>query len=105
MAGATCCTACCSLPVSWAGVAAFFLWAGAEFVAFAQVLVYLGAISMVVLFAVLLTRRSREDVEPRDRTTPWPRFAVAAGAAVAAVLLCGGVAHAAGSGRTAPHPR
>ena len=44
---------------SWAGIAAFYLWAGAEFVAFAQVLVYVGAISMVVLFAVLLTRRSR----------------------------------------------
>jgi NADH:ubiquinone oxidoreductase subunit 6 (subunit J) len=47
---------------SWAGVAAFYLWAGAEFVAFAQVLVYVGAVSMVVLFAVLLTRRSRADL-------------------------------------------
>src|SRR5436190_18964967 len=50
------------LIASWAGIAAFYLWAGAEFVAFAQVLVYVGAISMVVLFAVLLTRRSREDL-------------------------------------------
>ncbi|MGH7944246.1 MAG: NADH-quinone oxidoreductase subunit J family protein [Opitutaceae bacterium] len=47
---------------SWAGIAAFYLWAGAEFVAFAQVLVYVGAISMVVLFAVLLTRHSRADL-------------------------------------------
>jgi NADH:ubiquinone oxidoreductase subunit 6 (subunit J) len=47
---------------SWAGIAAFYLWAGAEFVAFAQVLVYVGAISMVVLFAVLLTRHSRDDL-------------------------------------------
>ena len=47
---------------SWAGIAAFYLWAGAEFLAFAQVLVYVGAISMVVLFAVLLTRRSRQDL-------------------------------------------
>ncbi len=50
------------LIASWAGIAAFYLWAGAEFVAFAQLLVYVGAISMVVLFAVLLTRRSREDL-------------------------------------------
>ena len=50
------------LILSWAGLAAFYLWAGAEFVAFAQVLVYVGAVSMVVLFAVLLTRRSREDL-------------------------------------------
>ena len=47
---------------SWAGIAAFYLWAGAEFVAFAQVLVYVGAVSMVVLFAVLLTRQSRNDL-------------------------------------------
>ncbi|MSU46354.1 MAG: NADH-quinone oxidoreductase subunit J [Lacunisphaera sp.] len=46
------------LIASWAGVAAFYLWAGAEFVAFAQVLIYVGAISMVVLFAVLLTRQN-----------------------------------------------
>lgn len=42
---------------SWAGIAGFFLWAGAEFVAFAQILVYVGAVSMIVLFAVLLTRQ------------------------------------------------
>ncbi len=46
------------LVLAWAGIAAFYLWAGAEFLAFAQALVYVGAISMVVLFAVLLTRRT-----------------------------------------------
>ncbi|MDR2863597.1 MAG: NADH-quinone oxidoreductase subunit J [Puniceicoccales bacterium] len=51
------------LVVAWAGIAAFYLWAGAEFVAFAQVLVYVGAVSMIVLFAVLLTR-------PRSDATP-----------------------------------
>jgi NADH:ubiquinone oxidoreductase subunit 6 (subunit J) len=50
------------LVASWAGIAAFYLWAGAEFVAFAQVLVYVGAVSMIVLFAVLLTRRSRAEL-------------------------------------------
>lgn len=50
------------LVASWAGISAFYLWAGAEFVAFAQLLVYVGAVSMVVLFAVLLTRHSRIDV-------------------------------------------
>jgi NADH:ubiquinone oxidoreductase subunit 6 (subunit J) len=48
--------------LSWAGVAAFYLWAGAQFLAFAQVLVYIGAVSMVVLFAMLLTRQG--DPEP-----------------------------------------
>jgi len=45
------------LVFCWAGIAGFYLWAGAEFVAFAQVLIYVGAVSMVVLFAVLLTRQ------------------------------------------------
>src|SRR4051794_21166843 len=50
------------LIASWAGIAAFYLWSDAQFVAFAQVLVYVGAVSMIVLFAVLLTRRSRADL-------------------------------------------
>jgi NADH:ubiquinone oxidoreductase subunit 6 (subunit J) len=78
------------LAASWTGIAAFYLWADAQFVAFAQVLVYLGAISMVVLFAVLLTRRAREDlgagVALRNRTL----LSVGVGAALAAVLLVAG---------------
>lgn len=74
------------LVASWAGIAAFYLWVGAEFIAFAQVLVYVGAISMVVLFAVLLTRQSRADLSPA-RYTPGRGFAGAiVGVAVFAVL-------------------
>jgi len=71
------------LVLAWAGVAAFYLWAGAEFLAFAQVLVYVGAISMVVLFAVLLTRRQADSDE-----APGSGGAgrIAAGLAVAAVV-------------------
>jgi len=71
---------------NWLGVAFFYLWAGAEFVAFAQALIYVGAISMVVLFAVLLTRRTRTElpllVATRDRVVS----AVLGGAAVFGVL-------------------
>ena len=67
---------------SWGGVAAFYLWAGAEFVAFAQVLIYVGAISMVVLFAVLLTRRSRVDLDVAPDSL---------GRAIAGLLVGGGV--------------
>jgi NADH:ubiquinone oxidoreductase subunit 6 (subunit J) len=49
------------LILTWMGVASFYLWAGAEFVAFAQLLIYVGAVSMIVLFAVLLTRRTLAD--------------------------------------------
>ncbi len=72
---------------SWAGVAAFYLWAGAEFVAFAQILVYVGAVSMVALFAVILTR---PDDSPKQRDLPTIRRALAgvlAALAVAIVLL------------------
>ena len=75
------------LAGSWTGVAAFFLWAGAEFAAFAQVLVYVGAISMVVLFAVLLTRRAREEPARSPASRARACSGVLAGGAVAAVLL------------------
>lgn len=78
------------LVLAWSAVAAFYLWAGAEFLAFAQVLIYVGAVSMVVLFAVLLTRR-------RPGAPPAPgaarRGRVMAGAAVG-VLVAGVIARA-----------
>ena len=75
------------LILSWAGIAAFYLWAGAEFVAFAQILVYVGAVSMVVLFAVLLTRRSRTDLAVEPASLRRAIGAVLAGALVAGVLV------------------
>jgi NADH:ubiquinone oxidoreductase subunit 6 (subunit J) len=73
--------------LNWACVAALYLWAGAEFVAFAQILVYVGAVSMVALFAVLLTSQSRDatlPVEPATLTRAASAFAVAA--SLAAVI-------------------
>ncbi len=75
------------LIASWFGVAAFYLWAGAEFVAFAQVLVYVGAVSMVVLFAVLLTRRSRADTVIARDSVERAISAVITGIAVFGVLV------------------
>jgi NADH:ubiquinone oxidoreductase subunit 6 (subunit J) len=68
---------------AWAGIAAFYLWAGAEFVAFAQVLVYVGAVSMVVLFAVLLTRQGATSAPVEFES--WRRAALA-------IVVAGGVA-------------
>ncbi|WP_043588712.1 NADH-quinone oxidoreductase subunit J family protein [Geminisphaera colitermitum] len=75
------------LVPAWIGIAAFYLWAGAEFVAFAQVLVYVGAISMVVLFAVVLTRRAPDDPAEEPATRRRLNWAVAAGGAVAAMIF------------------
>jgi NADH-quinone oxidoreductase subunit J len=55
-----------ALTVAFAGLAAMYLQLGAQFVGFAQVLVYIGAVAILVVFAILLTR---------DRTTtPQPVF-------------------------------
>jgi NADH:ubiquinone oxidoreductase subunit 6 (subunit J) len=78
------------LTVSWFGIAAFYLWAGAEFAAFAQALVYVGAVSIIVLFAVLLTRRVAAENRPPDAAKfapEFPVFGVLAAAAVASVLI------------------
>ncbi len=47
-----------SLIVTFAGLAALFLRLDAQFVGFAQVLVYIGAVAILILFAILLTRSS-----------------------------------------------
>lgn len=75
------------LIASWAGIAAFYLWAGAEFVAFAQVLVYVGAVSMIVLFAVLLTRHMRNDAAIAPDSVARVFSAVVVGAATLGTLV------------------
>ena len=45
------------LVLAWTGIALFYLWAGAEFLAFAQVLIYMGGISILILFAIMLSRK------------------------------------------------
>jgi NADH:ubiquinone oxidoreductase subunit 6 (subunit J) len=74
------------LVVSWFALAMFYLWTGAEFAAFAQVLIYAGAISMVVLFAVLLTQRTLGGFTLVPESRRRALAAVFAGAAVAAVI-------------------
>jgi NADH-quinone oxidoreductase subunit J len=74
------------LVVSWFALALFYLWAGAEFVAFAQVLIYAGAISMVVLFAVLLTQRTAGDFTLVPESRRRAIAAVLAGGAVAGAI-------------------
>lgn len=45
-----------SLVVTFAGLAALYLQLHAQFVGFAQVLVYVGAVAILIVFAILLTR-------------------------------------------------
>ena len=52
------------LTVTFASLAGLFLQLDAQFVGFAQVLVYIGAVAILVVFAILLTRGSDP---PRER--------------------------------------
>ena len=45
-----------ALTVAFAGLAALYLQLDAQFVGFAQILVYVGAVAILIVFAVLLTR-------------------------------------------------
>jgi NADH-quinone oxidoreductase subunit J len=59
------------LSVTFAGLAAIYLQLGAEFIGFAQILVYVGAVAILIVFAILLTRNS--DIVPQTRigATSW----------------------------------
>jgi NADH:ubiquinone oxidoreductase subunit 6 (subunit J) len=52
-----------AVTVAFAGLALFFLNLDAQFAGFAQILVYIGAVAILVVFAILLTRGSEL---PRD---------------------------------------
>ena len=53
-----------SLIVTFASLAALFLKLDAQFVGFAQVLVYVGAVAILIVFALLLTRGRDSAVLP-----------------------------------------
>ena len=48
------------LVVAFIGIAAFYFLLGAEFVGLVQVFVYVGAVAVLIVFTILLTRRTDE---------------------------------------------
>ena len=53
--------------LTFVGVAAFYFLLGAEFVGLVQVFVYVGAVAILIVFTILLTRRDAE----KDRGFNW----------------------------------
>jgi len=49
------------LVLAFLGLAAFYFLLGAEFVGLVQVFVYVGAVAVLIVFTILLTRRDDED--------------------------------------------
>jgi NADH:ubiquinone oxidoreductase subunit 6 (subunit J) len=69
------------LAVSFSGVAAIYLQLNAEFVGFTEILVYVGAIAILIVMAILLTR-SGESSDKSVLTHGW-----LAGVAVTAMVF------------------
>jgi len=59
-----------ALALAFAGIAAAYLQLGAQFVGFTQLLVYVGAVAILVVFAILLTRGS-ESPQQSVLSTGW----------------------------------
>ena len=70
-----------ALTVTFAGLAGCYLQLGAQFVGFAQVLVYIGAVAILIVFAILLTR-SGEPLPPSRFSSTW-----AVGVAIAVAVF------------------
>jgi NADH-quinone oxidoreductase subunit J len=53
-----------ALAITFAGLAALYLQLSAQFVGFAQILVYVGAVAILIVFAILLTRSGEPGASP-----------------------------------------
>jgi NADH-quinone oxidoreductase subunit J len=62
-----------SFAVALVGIAAFFFLLGAEFVGLALVFIYIGAVAVLIVFTILLTRRHAG----KDRGFNWSGVAIA----------------------------
>lgn len=85
--------------------AGLFLTLGAEFLAFAQVLVYVGAISILIVFAMLLTRTrvvDTADLSVRPRALGITVAGAVTGFVIAAVLTSGALPEKAAATPTVP---
>ncbi len=71
------------LILTFVGVAGFFILLSADFIAMAQVIIYVGAIAVLVLFAVLLTPRAGRD----NGETRWALPGVLLAVCLAAVFV------------------
>src|SRR5246127_3069000 len=81
-----------ALTAAFAGLALLFLQLDAQFAGFAQILVYVGAVAILVVFAILLTRASELPTEGVFSKTWLVGLAIAAGvfAVLAWVVLQAG---------------
>jgi NADH-quinone oxidoreductase subunit J len=90
-----------ALTVAFAGLALLFLELDAQFAGFAQILIYIGAVAILVVFAILLTRGSETPQDGVYSGKPLVGLAVAAGVfAILAWAVLHSTAALPGSGGT-----
>jgi NADH-quinone oxidoreductase subunit J len=74
--------------LAFAGLAAIFLQLNAEFVGFAQILVYVGAVAILIVFTILLTKNADVHLSRGSRGWFWGlAIAIAVGATIAVPIL------------------
>jgi NADH-quinone oxidoreductase subunit J len=71
------------LILSLSGIAVFYVLLDAGFFAVVQVVVYIGAIAILFIFAVMLTRKAMRDAGPQSNSNWW------IGALIALLLFAG----------------
>ena len=81
------CALCLSL--TFAGLAALYLQLDAQFVGFAQLLVYVGAVAILIVFAILLTRKSEPEAE--EQSIYASRWVLGIGVAAVVFAVIAGV--------------
>ncbi len=73
-----------SLAIGLVGIAGVYLELGAQFVGFTQVMVYVGAVAILAVFAIMTTQQ-------RDESQAWTKRVASTSSAVMGVLVALGV--------------
>ena len=73
-----------ALTIGLVGLAALYLLLGAQFVGFTQILVYVGAVAILAVFAIMMTQGPGKTIQP-ILSTNWPAGVLVA-TAVFAIL-------------------
>jgi NADH-quinone oxidoreductase subunit J len=68
-----------AVTIAFAGIAMLFLELDAQFAGFAQILIYIGAVAILVVFAILLTRGSETPKDTVYSKRPLVGLVIAAG--------------------------
>jgi NADH-quinone oxidoreductase subunit J len=74
-----------ALAVAFAGIGTLYLCLGAQFLGLAQLLVYVGAIAVLIVFVILLTRGGDSDSPPLSAVR-WPITGLIVAMALFAIL-------------------